>query len=57
MTKKEKQELNRMLRDLRTALEVPPPKGAGELAQLGHYAYLIGQTRVVLDSALVTLSA
>lgn len=56
MTAKEKEELIRMLRDLRTALEVPPPKSSDAVTQMGHYAFLVGKTCVVLDSALVTLS-
>ena len=56
MTKQEKAELIRMLRDLRQALDVPPPKDADAAARIGHYTFLIGKAGVVLDSALITLS-
>ena len=57
MTKQEKQELISMLRDMRNALEVPPPKDADAMARIGHYTFLIGKARNVLDSALITLSS
>lgn len=57
MDARAKQELIRLLRDLRTSLDVPPPKDADLARRVGHLEFLIGKTRVVLDSALVTLSA
>jgi inactivated superfamily I helicase len=56
MNKREKQELIRMLRDMRTALDVPPPKDADAVQRMNHFAYLVGKAQVVLDSALITLS-
>jgi hypothetical protein len=57
MTKRDKAEIIKQLRDLRQALDVPPPKDADAIARMGHFAFLVGKTRDVLDSALVTLSS
>lgn len=56
MTRQEKQELISMLRDLRNALDVPPPKDALPARKEAHYTFLIGKAQVVLASALITLS-
>lgn len=57
MDKREQQKVYRLLRDLRTSLDVPPPKDADLARRVGHLEFLVSKVRVVLDSALVTLSA
>lgn len=56
MDAREQQELYQLLRDMRASLDVPPPKDADLARRVGHLEFLVGKTRVVLDSALVTLS-